>query len=161
VGPRRMMVGGLTLAGIIMLLLLRTTDTSSLWDYRAILFGRGLCWAFVFSPLQAAAFSQVSLPDTGRASSLFSTQRQVASSLGIAVLISLLMTQINMVKVHLQTMAPAAVAQHFYNAYKVPFFWTCLFAFAGAFAALFINDDQVLAVFRQREAPRGASAPTA
>jgi EmrB/QacA subfamily drug resistance transporter len=161
VGPRKMMAIGLTVAGIIMLLLLRTDVTTNLWVYRAILFGRGLCWAFVFSPLQASAFSQVSLPDTGRASSLFSTQRQVASSLGIAVLISLLMTQFHKVGVAVATSHLTnviAIRAREYNAYKVPFLWTCIFAFCGAVAALFLNDDKVLAVFRQREAQ--AAAPS-
>jgi EmrB/QacA subfamily drug resistance transporter len=161
IGPRRMVVIGLTLAGAIMLLLLDTSLTSNLWVYRGILFGRGLCWAFVFSPLQAAAFSQISLPDTGRASALYSTQRQVASSLGIAVLISILMTQVNQVMAKAATLAPAEQMAQLYNAYKVPFFVTCLFAFLGAFFALFIDDDKVLSVFRQRAAQQSTSMDAA
>lgn len=158
IGPRRMLVVGLTLAGGIMLLLLDTNVTSNLWVYRAILFGRGLCWAFIFSPLQAAAFSQISLPDTGRASALYSTQRQVASSIGVAVLISLLMTQINHVKASLSTIPQAAQAAHLYNAYKVPFLATCLFAFGGAFFSLFLDDEKILSVFRQRAAQQAAAS---
>jgi len=158
IGPRRMLVGGLSVAGAIMLLLLDTKVTSNLWLYRGILFGRGMCWAFVFSPMQAAAFSQVSFKDTGRASSLFSTQRQVASSLGIAVLISLLVTQFNHVKAIAHTLPPAQLSERLYDAYKVPFFWTCVFAFCGAVAALFIDDDKVLAVFRERDAASRASS---
>ena len=152
VGPRRMVVVGLGLAGLIMMLLLTTSATTSLWEYRAILFGRGMCWAFVFSPLQASAFSQISLPDTGRASALYSTQRQVASSLGIAILISLLVNEMTAASAHLVSHVPGSgviAVSALYNAYKVPFFWTCMFAFAGAFAAWFIDDDKVLAVFKR------------
>ena len=141
-GPRRLVAIGLVVAGLVMLTLLWTTPDSSLWIYRIILFGRGLCWAFVFIPLQAAAFSQIPPVDTGRASALFSTQRQVASSLGIAVLISVLMAQINKIPTHASPLAAA------YDAYKVPFFWTCMFAFIGAVTAWFIDDRKVLAVFR-------------
>jgi len=141
-----------------MMLLLDTSLTSNLWVYRSILFGRGLCWAFIFSPLQAAAFSQVSLPDTGRASALYATQRQVASSLGVAILISILMTQINHVKATLGTIPPALVASHYYDAYKWPFLMTCLFAFGGAFFALFIDDHKVLAVYRERAARQAAAS---
>ena len=158
IGPRRMLVVGLTLAGATMMLLLDTSLTSNLWVYRSILFGRGLCWAFIFSPLQAAAFSQVSLPDTGRASALYATQRQVASSLGVAILISILMTQINHVKATLGTIPPALVASHYYDAYKWPFLMTCLFAFGGAFFALFIDDHKVLAVYRERAARQAAAS---
>ncbi|CAB4860648.1 unannotated protein [freshwater metagenome] len=147
VGPRRLIAAGLVVAGFVMLLLLWTTPDTNLWVYRAILFSRGLCWAFVFIPLQAAAFSQIQPLDTGRASALFSTQRQVASSLGIAVLISVLMSQLNKIPVHVDYLVNA------YNAYKVPFMWTCIFAFLGAITALFIDDEKVLSVFRTPSTP--------
>jgi EmrB/QacA subfamily drug resistance transporter len=147
VGPRRLISIGLIVAGFVMLLLMWTTPETNLWVYRAILFGRGLCWAFVFIPLQAAAFSQIQPLDTGRASALFSTQRQVASSLGIAVLISVLMAQLGKIPAHVHELAYA------YNAYKVPFMWTCIFAFLGAVTAFFIDDDKVLSVFRKPPVP--------
>ena len=160
-GPRPMLFFGLSLAGMIMLILLSTHVDSNLWVYRGVLFGRGLCWAFVFSPLQAAAFSQVSFSDTGRASALFSTQRQFASSLSIAVLISLLVTGLDKVTAQISTIPAHDVPEHLYNAYRGPFFLTCLMAFAGAIAALFIDNDKVLAVFREREVAQRAAAATA
>ena len=147
VGPRRLISIGLIVAGFVMLLLMWTTPETNLWVYRAILFARGLCWAFVFIPLQAAAFSQIQPLDTGRASALFSTQRQVASSLGIAVLISVLMAQLDKIPAQVHDLAYA------YNAYKVPFMWTCIFAFLGAVTAFFIDDDKVLSVFRKPLVP--------
>ena len=147
IGPRRLLIGGLTIAGVLMLCLLLTTATTNLWVYRGLLFGRGMCWAFVFIPLQAAGFSTVQFADTGRASSLFSTQRQMASSLGIAVLITMLESQLHGL-VHVAS--PAAMAD-LYNAYKVPFFWCAMFAFFGAVASLFLDDKMVLAVLRQKD----------
>jgi fucose permease len=98
IGPRRLLMAGLTIAGLVMLTLLWTSASTNLWDYRIVLFARGMCWAFVFIPLQAAAFATIPFADTGRASALFSTQRQVASSLGIAILITILASQITAAK---------------------------------------------------------------
>ena len=156
-----MVMVGLTVAGAVMMLLLGTHLDTNLWVYRGILFGRGLCWAFVFIPLQAAAFSQIGFADTGRASALFSTQRQVASSLGIAVLISILTTQIDRVKAQVaqHQIAPTQISQHFSDAYHQPFLWVCLFAFAGAISAWFIDDEKVLSVLRRSSAaPSGGTS---
>ncbi len=144
IGPRRLLIGGLTIAGLLMLCLLATSDSTNLWVYRVLLFGRGMCWAFVFIPLQAAGFSTIQFADTGRASSLFSTQRQVASSLGIAVLITLLESQLH----GIGSLAGASTSD-LYNSYKVPFFWCAMFAFIAALASLFLDDKKVLAVLRQ------------
>jgi hypothetical protein len=123
-----------------------------------------MCWAFVFIPLQAAAFAKIHFADTGRASALFSTQRQVASSLGIAVLISILEAQLTTAKSTVRTvLAHAGAAQHvalenhFYDAYKVPFFWCAAFAFMAAIVALWIDDASVLAVLKPTGAPSTSS----
>ena len=51
---------------------------------------RGLCMGFAFVPMQAAAYATITPAQNGRASSLFSTQRQVGVSFGIAILASIL-----------------------------------------------------------------------
>ena len=159
IGPRRLLMVGLTIAGLVMLSLLWTSASTNLWDYRIVLFARGMCWAFVFIPLQAAAFATIPFADTGRASALFSTQRQVASSLGIAVLISILAAQVTTAKA---TVGPIiagsgpkslAVQNHFYDAYKAPFFWCAAFAFMAAIAAWWIDDHKVLAVLKPAGGP--------
>ena len=45
---------------------------------------------FAFVPMQAAAYATITPAQNGRASSLFSTQRQVGVSFGIAILASIL-----------------------------------------------------------------------
>ncbi len=168
IGPRRMLCFGLIAGGLVMLSLQFTTAASSLWIYRVVLFGRGMCWAFVFIPLQAAAFAKISPVDTGRASALFSTQRQFSSSLGIAVLISILAAQITKTKAtvrdlveHGHVLTHAETVSHFYDAYKVPFFWCSMFAFIGAISALWVDDTSVLAVLRGGGQPRpgGSGGP--
>ena len=73
-GPRRLMVAGLALSALINLNFLWVDQFTNLWWIRLIMFGRGLCLPLLFIPLQASAFATISLADTGRASSLFSTQ---------------------------------------------------------------------------------------
>ncbi len=89
-GPRRMMAIGSVGTAIATLLFLRVDVDTSLWYIRAIMFGRGMSFAFALIPLQAATFSNISREDSGRASSLFNTNRQVASSVGVAVLATVL-----------------------------------------------------------------------
>ena len=42
--------------------------------------------AFSFVPMQAATYANITAADTGRASAIYSTQRQVAAALGVATL---------------------------------------------------------------------------
>ncbi len=85
-GPRRLIVGGLTsLAVVIMTFTLVGFDTN-LWLVRLAMFGLGLAISHVFVPSQAAAFATISQAATGRASTLFNTARQVGGAVGVAVL---------------------------------------------------------------------------
>jgi len=58
----------------------------SVWWLVGILFIRGIAMAFTFIPLQAATYATIRSQDTGRASSLFNTTRQVRASFGVAIL---------------------------------------------------------------------------
>jgi hypothetical protein len=51
--------------------------------------------AFAFVPLQAATYANIDKPDTGRASAIFSTQRQVSAALGVAILATLFLTRLH------------------------------------------------------------------
>jgi predicted MFS family arabinose efflux permease len=67
------------------------TVHTDLWWIRLIMFGRGVCMAFAFVPLQAATYANITPEDTGRASAIYSTQRQVAAALGVGVLLTVLL----------------------------------------------------------------------
>jgi hypothetical protein len=71
------------------------TLNTSLWSVRGILLVRGLGFGLSIVPLQAATFARVRPQDSGRASSLFNTNRQVASSVGIAILATVLTDRIS------------------------------------------------------------------
>ena len=84
VGPRRLVFYGMIGMAIVTFQLSRLGLDTSVWAIRAIMFGRGLAASFSFVPLQASTYANITPADTGRASALYSTQRQVAAALGVA-----------------------------------------------------------------------------
>ena len=86
VGPRKMMIIGFAGQMVLtMALALIEYDTNDLW-IAGNMFARGLFFGLLIIPIQAATFATIRPEDTGRASSIFSVGRQVASSLGVAVM---------------------------------------------------------------------------
>jgi MFS family permease len=85
-GPRIMISVGLISAMLFTLLFMFADAHTNLWFIRVIMFCRGLSMSFAMIPIQAAAFSNIKPQETGRASSLFNTNRQVAASFGVAIL---------------------------------------------------------------------------
>jgi MFS family permease len=92
VGPRHMMVLGLFGSSLVLFAFTQVDLATDLWWIRALMFVRGGFMAFAFIPLQAATFATITPIDTGRATALFSTNRQVAISVGIASLATVLTT---------------------------------------------------------------------
>lgn len=95
VGPRRLITGGLiavTLSNIPFIML--TLDANA-WQIRGLMLARGVSMAFAFVPLQAATYANIDKPDTGRASAIFSTQRQVSAALGVAILATLFLSRLH------------------------------------------------------------------
>jgi EmrB/QacA subfamily drug resistance transporter len=91
VGPRRLVTCGLAGLFASTLPLAFVGLHTDLWTIRTILFVRGCCTAFVAVPLQASLYANISPADTGRASALFSAQRQVCAGLGVAALATVLL----------------------------------------------------------------------
>ncbi len=85
-GPRRLMVGGMAGLGCVALLMSRLTLEGGPWPVRILMFSLGICMAYIFLPNQAASMATISKSETGRASTLFSVQRQLGSAVGIAVI---------------------------------------------------------------------------
>src|SRR6266850_3839688 len=90
VGPRRMLTIALVGITVVSALFLLVDLGTNLWWIRAIMFLRGLAVSFAMVASQAAAFASIRSAETGRASALFNTTRQVASSIGIAALATVL-----------------------------------------------------------------------
>ena len=92
IGPRRLIAGGLFLASIANFTFHWLTLGTDLWLIRGLMLTRGLCMGFAFVPMQAASYATIAPADNGRAASIFSTQRQVAVSVSVAVLATILST---------------------------------------------------------------------
>jgi len=92
VGPRRLITAGLLVVAAATLPFLWFDAGTDLWWVRTVMFARGLGMAFSFVPMQAATYANITPADTGRASAIYSTQRQVAAALGVAGLATIWQT---------------------------------------------------------------------
>lgn len=85
VGPRRLLLFGLTAALIIGLVIAQSDLTTSLWTVRLLMFARGLGLGFAFIAIQTAVYAQTSVEDTAQATAMFSANRQAAPAFGVAL----------------------------------------------------------------------------
>jgi MFS family permease len=63
---------------------------TDLWWIRAIMFLRGFAMGFCFVSSQAAGYAEIKPADNGRASAIFSTQRQMSVTIGVALMATVL-----------------------------------------------------------------------
>ncbi len=89
-GPRRLMSFGLVGVAVTIGLMTRIGFTTDLWWMRLLMFAMGLAMSQVFISSQAASFATVSHAETAQASSLFNSQRQLGSAVGVAILTTVL-----------------------------------------------------------------------
>jgi EmrB/QacA subfamily drug resistance transporter len=145
VGPRRLMSGGFFAAAMAISLYTMLELDTSLWLIRGLMLLRGLCMGFAFVPMQAASYATISPAQNGRASSLFSTQRQVGISFGVAVLASVLVSY--------GALSPDLTADgvvHALTGIHIAFGIAVGFALLAAFFALFIHDEDAKATMVAR-----------
>ncbi|MEO9256544.1 MAG: DHA2 family efflux MFS transporter permease subunit, partial [Tepidiformaceae bacterium] len=109
VGPRRLLAFALFMFAVSSALLLLIGLHTSVWWVAAIMFVRGIAMAFTFIPLQAATFATITSESTGRASSIFNTNRQVGSSFGVAILATVLASRATS---HIGAAASPAAVSH-------------------------------------------------
>jgi EmrB/QacA subfamily drug resistance transporter len=160
IGPRRLVAAGLTGAAITSALFLLVGLDTSIWWICAIMFVRGLAFGLVFVAVQVATYATILSRDTGRASSIFNTNRQVAQSIGVAIVITILVTRSkDLVAAAVRSAPPAAralAAQHAsVHAYHDAYIATAVLAALGVVFALLIHDEDAAATM----AP-GAARPT-
>jgi EmrB/QacA subfamily drug resistance transporter len=158
VGPKRMLAFALVLFAVSSFMFVGFDLETSVWWLLPIMIIRGMAMAFTFIPLQAAAFATISQEDTGMASSIFNTNRQVASSIGIAILATVLTER---TAHHVANATSQAAAEHgallgFHDA----FIASGILAIIGIFFALIIRDEDAAASMAYGEAgePVGEAA---
>jgi MFS family permease len=90
VGPRRLVMAGAALA-VVAALALRLIDLETdLWQIRLQMLPLGIAFGFVFIPIQAASFANISPALTGRATAAYNAVRQLATACGTALLATVL-----------------------------------------------------------------------
>ncbi|MDH3753427.1 MAG: DHA2 family efflux MFS transporter permease subunit [Acidimicrobiia bacterium] len=85
IGPRGLLISGCLGALVPGLYLITVDESTSLGVIGAVLLVRGIAMGFVFVAIQTATYATISLPDMGRATALFNTQRQAAVAVGVAL----------------------------------------------------------------------------
>ena len=154
VGPRRLMVFGLVGAACTVAAFTQIDLTTDLWWIRCLMFTRGAFMAFAFIPLQAATYSTITPTDTGRATAIFSTQRQVAAALGVALSATVLATatQRHLARIGGATGAKAVAAR--VSAYHDVFAVAALLAAMSAVVSLLVRDEDAAATMAWRRRGR-------
>jgi EmrB/QacA subfamily drug resistance transporter len=84
-GPRRMLALGTSIATVVTLAFALVSLDTPVALIGGMMLVRGVGMGASFLPMQTAAFAQVSLADTARATSLFNAQRQASNAVGVAV----------------------------------------------------------------------------
>ncbi len=147
IGPRRLVAGGLVGVAVVLALMTRIGFGTDLWWMRLLMFALGLCMAQVIVSSQAASFATVSNADTGYASSLFNSGRQLGSALGVAILATVLAAVGTTHVIDGHTTANLA-------AYHAAFLTAAGVAVIGSLVALTIHDtDASATMVRRRTRP--------
>ena len=144
VGPRRLIASGLAGVAVMMALLWFLNLDTNLWLMRLMMFLIGAGMAYTFIPTPAAAFATISPADTGKASALYSADRQLGSALGIAL-----------VGTVLSIVGPVIVGVHGarqpnITAYHAAFLTSAALALTAAGIALFIRDRDAASTMRRK-----------
>jgi hypothetical protein len=148
VGPRRLLASGFVGLALTCAALASAGVQTSLWEVRGLCFALGISVAFIMLPSQASAFAQISSAETGHASAIFNTLQRALSSLGVALLATVLaLGGGNAHHVH-----PSVSAFHWVFGANVAL------ASIGAALALRINDaDAASAMGRHPKSPQASA----
>lgn len=136
VGPRRLMAAGTAIASAITCCFVFIGLSTPLTLIAGMMFGRGLAIGLVFVAIQTAVYSTTSHADTGRATSLFNTQRQISYALGTALAATVLAGTLG----GLTDDAPAIERL---PAHRYAFLAVGLIMIPGIFISLLVRDDDV------------------
>lgn len=146
-GPRRMLMAGMAGISVTTLLFLIVDLETDLWWIRLIMLARGWSFALALIPLQTATFATIAVQDTGRASAIFNSGRQVAASFGVALLGTVLTNRLSH---HGAQLGNQVTAHGALLAFHDAFLVASLLAGLGVIAALLIDDKEAAGTMRQR-----------
>ncbi len=150
IGPRRMLAFGFMGLALTTVGFLFVEVDTTVWFIRALMLIRGFFLAFTFIPLQAASYARISPADTGRASSIFSTQRQLGTALGVAFLSTVLVSVIPAPFVGRRV--PVELQGKFTDSFHIAFAVAVGLCVVAAAVSLMIRDEDARATMRPRTA---------
>lgn len=130
-GARANLFVGSVAAGSVSVLFALVGNGTGLWIMRLGTFARGLVIGTMFVTIQTAAYATMSLAQTGRAVSIFTTQRQMASAVGTAVVATILTSALRL--------------DLGLDAYRIAFLVSAALFIPSALWALTINEADVAA----------------
>jgi EmrB/QacA subfamily drug resistance transporter len=142
-GPRRLIVVGMSLSALSLAFFPLITIGTSLWLIGAVLLLRGVIIPTPTIPAQTAAYATISSADSGRASSLYLTTRQISGALGVALAATVVTSVTNNRLTHAGT-DPAAQA----HAHLTGFRWAFGIGVVSSLVAVVIGrhvDDALAA----------------
>jgi EmrB/QacA subfamily drug resistance transporter len=155
-GPRRMMIVGMIGASISTFAFLAVGLHTDPWWVRLIMLGRGASFGLTLVPLQAATFATIRPQDTGRASALFNSGRQVAASFGVALIATVLTNRMTHhgAALGIPTQRAGAVL-----AFHDAFFIAGLLSIVGVLASFLIRDRDAISTMSVREGAAAEPVP--
>jgi hypothetical protein len=110
-----------------------------LWMIASGSFMRGAAVGMVFVSIQTAVYATVSIADTGRAASVFNTQRQISFAIGVALAASVVAAKVSSVG------GDSAPAIDRLPAYQWGFLAMGILMLPAALASWFVRDSDVAA----------------
>ena len=149
-GPRKMLIiSYLGMAVLTSVFLGLSVDTST-WTIRSVMFLRGFFLSMSFIPLQAASYARISPADTGRASAIYSTQRQLGNAAGVAVVSTVLLSTIPAPFPQGRTRIALGQISGYTHAFHVTIGVTIGFILLAAFLSTRLRDSDAAATIRKR-----------
>lgn len=136
IGPRRLMAVGTTFAAAITCLFALLGLETPLGVVAGLSLARGLSMGLVFVSIQTAVYATTSLADTGRATSLFNTQRQISYACGTALAATVLAASLG-------SLTDDAPAVDRLPAHQHAFLAVGLIMIPGILVSLRVRDDDV------------------
>jgi EmrB/QacA subfamily drug resistance transporter len=149
IGPRFLIAGGSALTALLTGSLAFADLDTSLTVIAIINFFRGATVGFVFMAIQTSVYATTSMDDTGRATSLFNSQRQISYAAGVAIGATVLSSG-------LASRNPTALPIERLGAYQNAFLAMGLLMLPAVFIALSIKDDDVAVVRGRTPEPAGS-----
>lgn len=159
-GPRRIMVVGLTLMGIATVTYTQLpVDGSFAGDLLPgyLIYAAGMAGAFI--PVSIAALAGVPSEEAGLASGLFNTNQQIGGALGIAIAATITTSTLKssladkVAAAGVKAPTPEMTAAAATSGYRAAFWFLAALAFAGAVVSLLVVRDSDVATGADGKAP--------